>query len=99
MASIVSWVVDEFLNDNLQRGTEKENKPGNFSLLPQTDKKCQVKNVIHLLDQDLTIPYIARYRKHETGSMEAGNIRKVQEIYEKYKWVFNVHFSRNLKVV
>ncbi|MBN1480254.1 RNA-binding transcriptional accessory protein [candidate division KSB1 bacterium] len=39
----------------------------------------QVKNTIELLDADNTVPFIARYRKEVTGSMDEEQIRAVWE--------------------
>ncbi len=44
-----------------------------------------VKNTITLLEEDNTIPFIARYRKEQTGSMEADKIREVKQVYEEFK--------------
>ncbi len=44
-----------------------------------------VKNTIKLLEEDNTIPFIARYRKEQTGNMEADKIREVKQLYEEYK--------------
>lgn len=46
-----------------------------------------VVKVIELLDDDLTVPFIARYRKNATGEMDADNIRKIQQTYENIKKV------------
>ena len=43
------------------------------------------RNTIELLDQDHTIPFIARYRKEKTGNMEADKLRDVKEAYEELK--------------
>ena len=37
----------------------------------------QVKNTIDLLDDDNTVPFIARYRKEVTGSLDEDNIRAI----------------------
>ncbi len=39
----------------------------------------QVKNTIELLDGDNTVPFIARYRKEVTGSLDEEQIRAVEE--------------------
>ncbi len=39
----------------------------------------QVKNTVELLDQDNTVPFIARYRKEVTGSLDEEHIRAIQE--------------------
>lgn len=42
-------------------------------------KREHVKNVIELLDKDNTIPFIARYRKEQTGEMEDVTLRKLSD--------------------
>ncbi|KAJ8308999.1 hypothetical protein KUTeg_013873, partial [Tegillarca granosa] len=37
------------------------------------------RNVVHLLDQGNTIPFIARYRKEQTGGLEVDKIRDINE--------------------
>ena len=44
-----------------------------------------VKNVIELLDGGATIPFIARYRKEATGSMDEVAIGNIKDLYEKLK--------------
>ncbi len=39
----------------------------------------QVKNTVELLDQENTVPFIARYRKEATGSLDEDQIRAVGE--------------------
>lgn len=39
----------------------------------------QVKNTLELLDQDNTVPFIARYRKELTGSLDEERIRAIAE--------------------
>ncbi|XP_054714420.1 S1 RNA-binding domain-containing protein 1-like [Uloborus diversus] len=45
------------------------------------------KNVISLLNQECTIPFIVRYRKEMTGGLLADKIRDIQEAYEEVKTV------------
>jgi uncharacterized protein len=42
-------------------------------------KLVQVKNTVQLLDDGNTIPFIARYRKENTGSLDEEVIRNIQE--------------------
>jgi uncharacterized protein len=42
-------------------------------------KVIQVKNTIELFNQDNTVPFIARYRKEKTGSLNEDQIRAIQE--------------------
>ena len=39
----------------------------------------QVKNTVELLDQENTVPFIARYRKEVTGSLDEDHIRSIWE--------------------
>ncbi|MBI9042971.1 MAG: RNA-binding transcriptional accessory protein [Anaerolineaceae bacterium] len=48
-------------------------------------KQKQISAVIELLDQDNTIPFIARYRKEMTGSMDEEQIRLVSDRIEKLR--------------
>ena len=45
-------------------------------------KDKQVQAVLELLEQGNTIPFIARYRKEATGSLDEEAIRKINEVYE-----------------
>jgi len=45
-----------------------------FSLL-----RWQVENTVKLIDEDNTIPFIARYRKEQTGSMDDQQLRELSE--------------------
>lgn len=42
-------------------------------------KEYQVKNTVQLLDEDNTVPFIARYRKELTGELDENVIREIQE--------------------
>ncbi len=42
----------------------------------------QVEAVLKLLEEGNTIPFIARYRKEATGSLDEEQIRKINEVYE-----------------
>ena len=46
---------------------------------------AKVKNVLELLDGGATIPFIARYRKEATGSMDEVAIGNIKDLYEKLK--------------
>ncbi|MBR5812825.1 MAG: RNA-binding transcriptional accessory protein [Bacteroidaceae bacterium] len=48
----------------------------------QTDK---VKNVIELLEGGATVPFVARYRKEATGSMDEVAIGNIKDMHEKLK--------------
>ncbi|CAL1682886.1 unnamed protein product [Lasius platythorax] len=47
--------------------------------------KYIVKNVLDLFQKDNTIPFIARYRKNKTGSMEPDQLRALKESFEDVK--------------
>jgi uncharacterized protein len=51
---------------------------GKFSFPPH-----HVKNVIKLLDEGATVPFISRYRKEMTGSMDETGVVDVKDTYEK----------------
>lgn len=44
-----------------------------------------VRNLLALLDEGATIPFIARYRKEKTGSMDEVKIAEVKECYTQYQ--------------
>ena len=45
-------------------------------------KTIQIESVLTLLEEGNTIPFIARYRKEKTGSLDEEQIRKISEVYE-----------------
>jgi uncharacterized protein len=45
-------------------------------------KNYQVEEVLKLLSDGATIPFIARYRKERTGNLDEEQIRKISEVYE-----------------
>ncbi|MFP4679385.1 MAG: Tex family protein [Chitinispirillaceae bacterium] len=48
-------------------------------------KDFQVKNTLELFDEGATVPFIARYRKERTGSLDEIQIRDLQHRYTYYK--------------
>ena len=42
-------------------------------------KLIQVRNTVEMLDNDHTVPFISRYRKERTGSLDEENIRNIQD--------------------
>ena len=44
-----------------------------------------VGNTIELLDEGATIPFIARYRKERTGSLDEVQIAQIGELYQKFQ--------------
>ena len=45
-------------------------------------KQNQVSETLKMLEEGATIPFIARYRKEQTGGLDEEVIRKINEIYE-----------------
>ena len=45
----------------------------------------QVENTIRLLDEGATVPFISRYRKEMTGSLDEVAILSIKNHYEKLK--------------
>ena len=43
------------------------------------EKETYVENVVRLLDEGSTIPFIARYRKELHGAMDDGKLRTLEE--------------------
>ena len=55
-----------------------------WSIVPVISERVQseersVGNVVRLLDDDNTVPFIARYRKEQTNCMEPNKIREIKE--------------------
>jgi len=50
----------------------------------QCDERS-VENVVRLLDDDNTIPFIARYRKEQTNFMEPDKLREVKDELSKLR--------------
>ena len=46
-------------------------------------QSTHIKNTIQLLDEGATVPFISRYRKELTGSMDEVNVALLKERYEK----------------
>ena len=44
----------------------------------------QVRGTVELLMDGATVPFIARYRKEATGSLDEVAIGKIKELHEKY---------------
>ena len=44
-------------------------------------KELQVNSVLNLLNEDNTIPFIARYRKEATGGLDEETIKKIGDVY------------------
>ena len=50
-------------------------------------RKEQVDNTVQLIDEDMTIPFIARYRKEVTGSLDDQTLR---ELYDRLMYLRNL---------
>jgi uncharacterized protein len=48
-------------------------------------REFQVKNTLELFDEGATVPFIARYRKERTGSLDEVRVRDIQHRYAYYK--------------
>jgi len=46
-------------------------------------KENQVKDTLELLDEGATIPFISRYRKEATGSLDEVQIAEIQNEYKR----------------
>ena len=44
-------------------------------------KETQIKEVLKMLEEGATIPFIARYRKEQTGNLNEDQIREIEEQY------------------
>ncbi len=55
-------------------------------------KKAQCENVLRLIDEGNTIPFIARYRKEQTGSLDDQLLR---EIFERLQYLRGLEKRRN----
>ena len=42
----------------------------------------QIENVLSLLEDGATVPFIARYRKEKTGGLNEDQIREISKVYE-----------------
>ena len=47
--------------------------------------EVSVRNTVHLLDDGATIPFIARYRKERTGSLDEVQVADIQKLCKKYR--------------
>ena len=57
--------------------------------------KEQIKNVLGMLSEGATIPFIARYRKEKTGGLDEDQIRTIEQVY---KYQVNL-YERKLDVI
>ena len=60
--------------------------PGSGALIRRTSPStlAHIRNVISLLKEESTVPFIARYRKEMSGEMDETEIRLVESLFEKF---------------
>ncbi len=58
----------------------KEDK--NFIIGKTNIKEWQIDNIIALFDEGMSIPFISRYRKEKTGSLDEVKITEIREFYD-----------------
>lgn len=75
--------IKEKLNSSLSQCTEWTTIDY-ISEINKVDKHI-VKRVLKLFQEDNTIPFVARYRKNMTGSMEPDQLRALKESFEEAK--------------
>jgi len=51
-----------------------------------------VENVVSLLDDDNTIPFIARYRKEQTNGMEPEKLREVKDHLDLLRYLSTIWY-------
>ena len=72
--------------DKSQRGKNLQTLEIIQFIADDVEVECRVvENVVRLLTNDNTVAFIARYRRHETGNLEAQKIRMIQESLEQVK--------------
>lgn len=59
--------------------------PGTFVIQKTGGEERYVRNLLALLDEGATIPFIARYRKERTGNMDEVRIGEIRTLYEQFK--------------
>ncbi|KAF2347461.1 Tex protein YqgF-like domain [Trinorchestia longiramus] len=61
--------------------------PADVISLRQGIARNQAKEIIKLVDQECTLPFIARYRREKTGNLDINKLREVLNSYEQLKEV------------
>ena len=61
----------------------------NFLIETLNLKEIQIKTVLDMLSEGATIPFIARYRKQETGNLNEDQIRAIEEQYKYQQNLLN----------
>lgn len=72
----------------MEKALEKQDSLYRLIANEQSLSVKQVKNVISLLDEGNTVPFIARYRKEQTGALDEVQIKDIME-----RW----HYIQNLE--
>ena len=71
----------------MEKVLEKQESIYQLIASEQTLSVKQVKNVISMLDEGNTVPFIARYRKSNTGALDEVQIR---DIMERWQYIQNL---------
>lgn len=66
----------------MEQTIEKQDQLLNLISQEQSLTVKQVKSVINLLDEGNTVPFIARYRKEQTGALDEVQIRNIMERWQ-----------------
>ena len=53
-----------------------------------------VHKAIQLMENENTIPFIARYRSVQTGGMDAQDLREIKTLYDNMRYVVDIDASR-----
>ena len=57
----------------------------------------QIKEVLNMLEEGATIPFIARYRKERTGGLNEDEIRSIEDIHEEiYAEIKKIYMRKNV---
>ena len=75
----------------MEKTIEKQESMFRLIASEQSITVKQVKNVISMLDEGNTVPFIARYRKEQTGSLDEVQIR---DIMERSQYIQNLEHEK-----
>lgn len=88
-------------NQEKKKESTKNKTPGSSVNTPAVSWRCEeiisanlgvpgwaAKNVVSLLDEGCTIPFIARYRKEQTGGMEVQTLRETLAMLGELRYFF-----------
>ena len=76
---------------SLEKTIDKQDSMFRLIASEQSITVKQVKNVISMLDEGNTVPFIARYRKEQTGSLDEVQIR---DIMERSQYIQNLEHQK-----